>query len=182
MLTYGTTLEKRIALQAFQESREKANAILVEAKEAYRTAQERYKTLTTLIDNLTKELDLEPNGTTSQDGNDITPSANTGNSHSTTGVRKKPPVKKPRKFNVREYLVELVKKGNAIVQTKDILATVREAKGKDFPASSVSGALAQLVKDGVFHRVRNDKANTSHYGLPEWFDGDVLKPEHEEVA
>lgn len=180
MLTNETPFVKRVALRAFSESLSKASITLVEAKEAYRAAQENHKTLSALVEELIKEgITLDENVTTTHQASDAPSVSSASSAAPTQANRKKPIAKKTKKVSsVRELIMDVIKGGNSVVRTKDILAKVRASQGKDYPAPTVSGALSRLVEDNILHRVRDDKSNTSTYGLPEWFDGDTAKDEH----
>ncbi|SMB92968.1 hypothetical protein SAMN00120144_3332 [Hymenobacter roseosalivarius DSM 11622] len=177
MIPYETTFEQEVALQSFISSLDtekgklnKASAELAQTIAGYRQAKKRFLALQALIQRM-------QGGNTDPSAESDTGETGGAEHVANANAANTTPAVSPNGVGFRDELVEIVKSGGFIKTTGKILASIRESRGV-VPKSSVAGALSDLSEGGPLKRVRNVKLNTSYYGLPEWFNGDIPKPEH----
>lgn len=166
MSHFETPLERELALDAYVHSLGLANAAVEKTKATYDEAKRRRDALAMLIERTKSDDGAEPVPTPPKPREvlTLTPMSILG------------PL---RKGELPSDLFDLLVNGKFIETTGDITAAIRVARNKnDLPKSSVAGALAKLAEAGYLHRVRNLQPGTSHWGLPQWFDGDAPKPEY----
>ncbi len=85
------------------------------------------------------------------------------------------------KMSVKQSVLEDLRDGNVPKTTRQLMESYVSKTGKKTDITGFSGQVTPLKKENLIktHTIPGNSQGTKYYqGLPEWFEGDNLKPEY----